>query len=125
MASNIDRRGMYLHHHASNRLVRRINHTGALCSVINYLWYFVTLNGNTVALNADTNLAEVVDAFNTAQIGDIRAAANSDGTLTLSSESGVNIVLKDVGSGTATNAMFATATDIHGESISVSTVSSS
>ena len=81
----------------------------------------VTLNGNTVALNADTNLAEVVDAFNTAQIGDIRAAANSDGTLTLSSESGVNIVLKDVGSGTATNAMFATATDIHGESISVAT----
>ena len=81
----------------------------------------VTLNGNTVDLSGDKNLADVVGAFNDAQIGDIRAVGNSDGTLTLSSETGVNIVLKDVGSGTATNAMFATATDIHGESISVAT----
>ena len=81
----------------------------------------VTLNGNTVDLSGDKNLADVVGAFNDAQIGDIRAVGNSDGTLTLNSESGVNIVLKDVGSGTATNAMFATATDIHGESISVAT----
>ena len=81
----------------------------------------ITLNGNSLDLSGDKNLADVVSAVNTAQIGDIRASANTDGTMTLNSESGVNIVLKDVGSGTATNAMFATATDIHGEAISVST----
>ena len=41
----------------------------------------------------------------------------------MSSESGVNIKLKDIGSGTQTNAMFSTATDIHGESISASDAS--
>ena len=43
--------------------------------------------------------------------------ANADGTITFSSESGVNIALLDKGSGSGTNAMFSTATDIHGESI--------
>ena len=42
---------------------------------------------------------------------------NYSGKIRLSSESGVNIKLKDAGSGTATNMMFSTATDIHGEEI--------
>ena len=79
----------------------------------------IELNGDVIDLSGDNTLADVVDAFNTAAVGDVRANANSDGTITFSSESGVNIALLDKGSGTGTNAMFSTATDIHGETITV------
>ena len=78
------------------------------------------MNGDVIDLSGDNTLADIVSAFNTAAVGDVRANANSDGTITFSSESGVNIVLLDKGSGTGTNAMFSTGTDIHGESITAS-----
>ena len=56
----------------------------------------------------------------TAAVGDVRAEANADGKITFSSESGVNIALLDKGSGSGTNAMFSTGTDIHGETITAS-----
>ena len=83
----------------------------------------IALNGTVIDFSAEHTLALVVAKFNDTQVGDVVAKANADGTLTLSSESGVNIKLMDKGSGTQTNAMFSTATDIHGESISASDAS--
>ena len=83
----------------------------------------IALNGTVIDFSAEHTLALVVAKFNDTQVGDVVAKANADGTLTLSSDSGVNIKLKDIGSGTQTNAMFSTATDIHGESISASDAS--
>ena len=77
----------------------------------------IELNGDAVNLSAANDLDDIVKAFNDEGVGDIRAEATSDGKIRLSSESGVNIKLKDAGSGTATNMMFSTATDIHGEQI--------
>ena len=83
----------------------------------------IALNGTVIDFSAEHTLALVVKKFNDTQVGDVVAKANADGTLTLSSESGVNIKLKDIGSGTQTNAMFSTATDIHGESITATDAS--
>ena len=77
----------------------------------------VTLNGSTVNLSSATEISSVVTAINSAAVGDIRASAKSDGKLLLTSDAGVNIVLKDIGSGTGTNAMVSGANGIHGESI--------
>ena len=44
-------------------------------------------------------------------------SSNTDGTITFSSESGVDIKLLDKGSGSGSNAMFTTGTDIHGSGI--------
>ena len=77
----------------------------------------IELNGDVIDLSSTNDLAGIVKEFNDAAVGDVVAAANADGTITFSSESGVNIKLKDAGSGTATNMMFSTATDIHGEQI--------
>ena len=82
----------------------------------------VSINGNVVDFSSVTNMAGVVTAVNDAQIGDIRATTDADGKLTLTSESGVNIALSDAGAGAGTNAMFASATGIHGETITVSTI---
>ena len=77
----------------------------------------IELNGDVIDLSGDNTLADIVDAFNTAAVGDVRANANADGTITFSSEAGVILNFLDKGSGSGTNAMFSTATDIHGESI--------
>jgi flagellin len=77
----------------------------------------IELNGDVVALNSTQDLAGIVSAFNDAGVGDVRAAANSDGTITFSSETGVDIKLLDKGSGSGTTAMFTTGTDIHGETV--------
>jgi flagellin len=77
----------------------------------------VKLNGSTVDLSSTTEISSIVTAINTAQVGDIRASAKSDGKLLLTSESGVNIIMTDLGSGTGTNAMLSAANGIHGESI--------
>jgi len=77
----------------------------------------IELNGDVVDLSSTQDLGGIVSAFNDAAIGDVRASANADGTITFSSESGVNIVLLDKGSATGTNAMFSTGTDIHGETV--------
>ena len=77
----------------------------------------IELNGDVIDLSSTNDLAGIVKEFNDAAVGDVVAAANPDGTITFSSESGVDIKLKDAGSGTQTNMMFSTATDIHGEQI--------
>ena len=77
----------------------------------------IELNGDIVDLSSTQNLAGIVSAFNDAAIGDVRAAANADGTITFSSETGVDIKLLDKGSGSGTTAMFTTGTDIHGETV--------
>ena len=56
-----------------------------------------------------------------AAVGDVVAEANTDGTITFSSEAGVDIKLLDKGSGTGTTAMFTTGTDIHGEEVAAAT----
>ena len=77
----------------------------------------VTLNGSTVNLSSATEISSIVTAINTAAVGDIRASAKSDGKLLLTSEAGVNIVLKDIGSGSGTTVMLSAANGIHGEAI--------
>ena len=51
----------------------------------------MSINGNNVILSTAVDVSGVVSAINTANIGDIRATANSDGKLVLTSESGVDI----------------------------------
>ena len=51
----------------------------------------MSINGNNVILSTAVDIADVVSAINTANIGDIRASANSDGKLVLTSDSGVDI----------------------------------
>ena len=77
----------------------------------------IELNGDVIDLSATNDLAGIVAAFNDANVGDVRAEAKSDGKITFSSESGVDIKLLDKGSGSGSNAMFTTGTDIHGESV--------
>ena len=77
----------------------------------------IELNGNVVDLSATNDLAAIVKAFNDANVGDVRAEAGEGGKITFSSESGVNIKLLDKGSGSGSNAMFTTGTDIHGETV--------
>jgi flagellin len=80
----------------------------------------IELNGDVIDLSGTQDVSGIVAAFNNANIGDVRAEANSDGTITFSSESGVDIKLLDKGSGSGTTAMFTTGTDIHGETVSAS-----
>jgi flagellin len=80
----------------------------------------IELNGDVIDLSSTNDLAGIVAAFNDANVGDVRAEADSDGKITFSSESGVDIKLLDAGSGTGTTAMFTTGTDIHGETVSAS-----
>ena len=70
------------------------------------------INGQAVDLTSASSAANVVTLVNSANIGDIRASANSDGTVKLSSDSGVDIVVAN-----ADNDMLVSAKDIHGNSI--------
>ena len=78
------------------------------------------MNGDAVDLSSTQTLADIVKEFNDAAVGDVVAAANTDGTITFSSEAGVDIKLLDKGSGSGTTAMFTTGTDIHGETVTAS-----
>ena len=51
----------------------------------------IKINGNSVNLSTATDLAQIVTKINAANIGDILASTNSEGKLTLTSESGVDI----------------------------------
>ena len=82
----------------------------------------VTLNGLTVNFSAVTDIADVVTAVNNAAVGDIRATTDSAGELILTSESGLNIALKDIGAGAGTNQMFNSAKGIHGETITAASM---
>ena len=70
------------------------------------------VNGTGVDLRTANNIADFVTSFNTAVIGDLRAAANSDGTVDITSASGVDIVVSNTD-----NDFVQGATDIHGTSI--------
>jgi hypothetical protein len=70
------------------------------------------INGMAVDLTSATSAASVVTAVNAANIGDIRASANSDGTVKLSSSSGVDIVVAN-----SNNDILVSAKDIHGADI--------
>jgi flagellin len=71
------------------------------------------LNGQAVDLTTATSAASVVTAINNAAIGDLRAEATEKaGTIKLSSESGVDIVVSN-----SDNDFLTAATDIHGTSI--------
>ena len=71
------------------------------------------INGQAVDLTTATSAASVVTAINNAAIGDLRAEASvTAGTIKVSSESGVDIVVSN-----SDNDFLTAATDIHGTSI--------
>jgi len=70
------------------------------------------INGQTIDMSSATSASAVVTAVNNAAIGDIRAEANADGTVKLSSNSGVDIVVAN-----AENDFLKSATDIHGAAL--------
>jgi len=70
------------------------------------------LNGQAVDLTTATSAASVVTSINNAAIGDLRANATSDGTVKVSSTSGVDIVVSN-----SDNDFLTAAKDIHGTSI--------
>ena len=75
----------------------------------------VSINGSTVDFSSVTNISDVITQINNAAIGDIRASANSDGHLEISSVSGADITLGH--SGTTTH-LFASHTDATDATIS-------
>ena len=70
------------------------------------------INGSSVDLSAANDASEVVTAVNNANIGDLRAAANSDGTVKITSASGVDIVVAN-----SDNDFLTAAKDVQGNSI--------
>ena len=70
------------------------------------------INGMAVDLTSATSAADVVSKVNAASIGDIRASANSDGTVKLASSSGVDIVVAN-----SNNDILVSAKNIHGDDI--------
>ena len=70
------------------------------------------LNGQAVDLTTATSAASVVTAINAATIGDLRAESTADGTVKVSSSSGVDIVVSN-----SDNDFLTAASDIHGTSI--------
>ena len=70
------------------------------------------LNGQAVDLTTATSAASVVTAINNASIGDLRAEATADGTVKISSASGVDIIVSN-----SDNDFLTAASDIHGTSI--------
>ena len=53
----------------------------------------ISINGNTINFSSVTNTTETINAINNASIGDIRASANSDGEVELTSASGADITI--------------------------------
>ena len=70
------------------------------------------INGSSVDLSAATSAASVVTAVNNSNIGDLRASANSDGTVKISSASGVDIIVAN-----SDNDFLTAAKDVQGNSI--------
>ena len=70
------------------------------------------VNGTGVDLRTANNIADFVSAFNTAVIGDLRATTKADGTVDISSASGVDIVVSNTD-----NDFVQGATDVHGTAI--------
>lgn len=70
------------------------------------------INGSNVDLTNATNASAVVTAINNASIGDLRAVSNSDGTVKISSASGVDIIVAN-----SDNDFLSAAKDVQGNSI--------
>jgi len=70
------------------------------------------INGSSVDLSAANSASEAVTAINAGNIGDLRAAANSDGTIKVTSASGVDIVVAN-----SDNDFLTAAKDVQGNSI--------
>ena len=70
------------------------------------------INGSSVDLSAANDASEVVTAVNNANIGDLRAASNSDGTVKITSASGVDIIVAN-----SDNDFLTAAKDVQGNSI--------
>ena len=70
------------------------------------------INGQTVDMSSATGANDVVTKVNNAGIGDIRAAANADGTVKFSSASGADIIIAN-----SENDFLVSATDTHGNAI--------
>ena len=70
------------------------------------------INGSSVDLSAANSASEAVTAINAGNIGDLRAAANSDGTIKVTSASGVDIIVAN-----SDNDFLTAAKDVQGNSI--------
>ena len=70
------------------------------------------INGSSVDLSAASSAAAVVTAVNNANVGDLRAASNSDGTVNITSASGVDIIIAN-----SDNDFLTAAKDVQGNSI--------
>ena len=70
------------------------------------------INGSSVDLSAANDASEVVTAVNNANIGDLRASAKSDGTVKITSASGVDIIVAN-----SDNDFLTAARDVQGNSI--------
>ncbi|MFL2818664.1 MAG: flagellin, partial [Candidatus Puniceispirillales bacterium] len=70
------------------------------------------INGSSVDLSAANDASEVVTAVNNSNIGDLRAASNADGTVSITSASGVDIVVAN-----SDNDFLTAAKDVQGNSI--------
>jgi flagellin len=69
----------------------------------------ITINGSVVDLSAATSLSDVVASINASGVNGLRASADQDGNLILTSEQGADIALTDTG------AFFTAATSTSGE----------
>jgi len=70
------------------------------------------INGSSVDLSAANSASQAVTAINAGNIGDLRAAANSDGTIKVTSASGVDIIVAN-----SDNDFLTAAKDVQGNSI--------
>ena len=70
------------------------------------------VNGTSVDLRVANNSADFVTSFNNAVIGDLRASSNSDGTVDITSEAGLDITVSNTD-----NDFVIGAKDLHGTSI--------
>jgi flagellin len=70
------------------------------------------INGSSVDLSGASSAASVVTAVNNANIGDLRATSNSDGTVKITSASGVDIIVAN-----SDNDFLSGAKDVQGNSI--------
>ena len=70
------------------------------------------INGSGVDLSSANSASDAVTAINTANIGDLRASANSDGTIKVTSASGVDIIVAN-----SDNDFLTKASDVQGNQI--------
>ena len=57
----------------------------------------ISINGNAINFSSVTNASDTITAINNASIGDVVAAANSDGGIELTSASGADIIITHAG----------------------------